>query len=94
MIRIYETVQLYMACERRLIGEAVSALQFAPDRSSLYVLGESGTIYTLEIPPVTVTENLEDMQDRWRQQQARMIEKGDAYYAGITDGTAESELPR
>ena len=94
MIRIYETAQLYMACERRLIGEAVSALQFAPDRSSLYVLGESGTIYTLELPPAAATENLEDMQVRWRQQQTRMIEKGDAYYAGITDGTDGSWLFR
>jgi len=83
MIRIYETAQLYMACERRLIGEAVSALQFAPDRSSLYVLGESGTIYTLEIPPAAVTENLEDMQDLAFARQIAAFVVVDAVAVGI-----------
>lgn len=82
-IRVFETVSMQLVEEKRCLGEAVSALKFSGDGSTLYMLGSSGNIYRTELKKYLLNNSTDNMVENWQTLSALISDKMARYSNGI-----------
>lgn len=83
VIRVYEVEHMYLACEKTVTDESISAIRISPDNSVINVLGESGNIYSVLFRHYDENVSLEVMKNNWVQMQEDLKNKVDTYYMSV-----------
>ena len=83
-VRVYEQEHMYLVYERRCAAESVSALKFSADNTTIRVLGESGNIYSAELPLYELMTGDASAAANWAAMKEQLTDLRDTYYDGIS----------